>query len=269
MSGCRIARDSQAPEPEARVLRGHVCDVHRPVVGGMLANPREVVLPERRARHDAEPVLGKPCDGEVALDPATAVEHLGVGHAPDLAGDAVRAEPFEELGRPLARHVDLRERRLVEERRRLAAGDVLGADRRRPQLPRPAARAQRLVPAHRVRLEPVRTLPARLLAEHGPELHEPRVRRREAQRPARLPLVAGVLHVVVRLVDLLRAGERVLRATDTRRRSASSPCARRRATAFLRRSTRRRACPSLPRPRARGRRSLPRPRTRGRRRARG
>ncbi len=52
-------------------------------------------------------------------------------------------------------------------------------------------------------------LPARLLAEGGAELGEPRVGRREPQRPPGLPLVARVLHVVVGLVDLERARERV------------------------------------------------------------
>ena len=92
----------------------------------------------------------------------------------------------------------------------LAAGEVLGADRGRPEASRPAARAQRLVAARCIRLEPVRALPARLLAEGGAELLQPRVGRGDEQRPARLSLVPGVLDVVVRRVDLGRARERVL-----------------------------------------------------------
>ena len=65
-------------------------------------------------------------------------------------------------------------------------------------------------PLRGVGLEPVRPLPARLLAEHGPELAQPRVGRGDAERPPGLALVAGVLDVVVRLVDLAGAGERVL-----------------------------------------------------------
>src|SRR5262249_53972841 len=68
---------------------------------------------------------------------------------------------------------------------------------------------ERLVAAGGVRLEPVRALPARLLAEDGAELRQPAVGRREAERPAGAPLVAGVLDVVVRRVDLERARERV------------------------------------------------------------
>ena len=120
--------------------------------------------------------------------------------------------PLEEGGRALAGDVDLGEARLVEERGALAAGAVLGADRGRPQPPRPAAGPKRLVAGRRVRLEPVGPLPARLLAERGAELDQARVGGREAQRPSGLPLVAGVLDVVVGRVDLERARERVVAA---------------------------------------------------------
>ncbi len=69
------------------------------------------------------------------------VEHLGVRHAADVARDPVRAEPLEEVGRAGSGDIELRERRLVEQRRALATCDMLGADRGRPQLPRPAARS--------------------------------------------------------------------------------------------------------------------------------
>ena len=61
----------------------------------------------------------------------------------------------------------------VEERSRLAAGAVLRPDRGRPEPPGPAVGTERLVSGGGVRLEPVRPLPARLLAEHGAELAEP------------------------------------------------------------------------------------------------
>ncbi len=119
---------------------------------------------------------------------------------------------LEEVRRALARHVDLREGGLVEDGDCLAACQVLHADRGRPELPSPAARTKRLVAALRVRLEPVRALPAGLLPEHGTELLQARIRGREPQRPPRAPLVARELDVVVRLVDLPRPGERVLAA---------------------------------------------------------
>ena len=197
------------PQAEAGVLRGHVGDVDGAVVRRMLADPREVVLAERRARDDPESIVREPRHREVALDPAALVEHLGVRDAADIAGDAVRAEALEERCRALAGDVELREGRLVEQRGPLAACDVLGADGRRPELPGPPARAERLVACRRIRLEPVGALPPRLLPEDGTELGEPRIGGGDPQGPPGAPLVPRVLHVVVGLVDLLRACERV------------------------------------------------------------
>ena len=175
----------------------------------MLADPREVVLAERGARHDPEAIAGQTRHGEVALDAAARVQHLRVGHLADVARDAVRAEPLEESRSALPGHEDLRERALVEDRRGLTARPVLGPHGRRPELARPAARPQRLVPVRGIRLEPVRALPPGLLAERGSELLQPRIRRRHAERAPRGALVARVLDVVVGLVDLLRARQRV------------------------------------------------------------
>ena len=69
--------------------------------------------------------------------------------------------PSRKSAAPWPETLELRERRLVEQRGRLAAGAVLGADRGRPELPGPATRPERLVACGRVRLEPVRALPAR------------------------------------------------------------------------------------------------------------
>src|SRR5215210_5586050 len=89
---------------------------------------------------------------------------------------------------------------------------MLGADRGRPEPACPATRPQRLVSGGRVGLEPVCPLPARFLAEGCAELLEPWVRGGEAQRPARLSLVARILDVVVGRVDLDGAGQRVVAA---------------------------------------------------------
>ena len=209
VSGREHVAGARPPQAEARVARGDVLDCDRAVLRRVLADPGEVVPPERRAGDDAEAILRQPRHGEVALDPAPRVQHLRVGDRADLAGDVVVAEPLEQIRRALAGDLDLGERGLVEERSRLAAGAVLDADRRRPELARPPARAQPLLAARRVRLEPVRALPAGLLAERRTELLQARIGRREAQRPARLALVPRVLDVVVRGVDLGRAGERV------------------------------------------------------------
>src|SRR4029453_14599382 len=100
---------------------------------------------------------------------------------------------LEEGCRSLTRNLELREGALVEERCRLATGPGLGPARGRPQHPRPAARAERLVSGRGIRLEPVGALPARLLAEDGAELPQAPVRGRHAERPSSLALVARVL----------------------------------------------------------------------------
>jgi hypothetical protein len=141
----------------------------------MRADPGQVVLAEGGACDDPETILGEPRDGEVALNPAALVQHRRIGDRADVAGDLVVAEMFEEFGGALAGHFDLRERGLVEERGGLTGGLMLGPDRRRPQAPCPAAGAEGFVAGRRVGLEPVRPLPAGLLAESCAELLEARV----------------------------------------------------------------------------------------------
>ena len=176
-------------------------------------DPGKVVAAERRSGDDPEAVLGEARDREVALDPAALVQHRRVRDRTDVARDLVVTEPLEELGGSRAGHLDLREGRLVEDRGRLARRAVLRADRGRPEAARPAARTERLVSRGGVRLEPVRALPAGLLAEGCAELCEPRVGGGEAERPPGLALVAGVLDVVVRRVDLDGARKRVVAAS--------------------------------------------------------
>ena len=78
-----------------------------------------------------------------ALDPAAAVEHLRVGDLPDLARDVVVAQPLEELRGARPGDLELRERGLVEQRRRLAARPRARRRSRATSAPGPAARAQR------------------------------------------------------------------------------------------------------------------------------
>src|SRR6185436_10243103 len=93
------------------------------------------------------------------------VQHRGVDDRAHRLVDVIAAEPLEEAERAGADHLELRERRLVEQSRALARRHVLRLDRRRPEPAREAPRAPALVARVRVRLEPVRALPARLLAE--------------------------------------------------------------------------------------------------------
>ena len=80
-------------------------------------------------------------------------------------------------------------------------------------LARPAPGSEPLVAGGGIRLEPVRALPAGLLAERRAELLEDRVGRRHPQRTAGLALLVRVVDVVVGRVVLDRARQRVALAS--------------------------------------------------------
>ena len=114
---------------------------------------------------------------------------------------------------------------------RVTARERLGADRRAPVLAGPTARPRRRVAARRVRAEPVRALPAALLAELASELDEPRVRGRAAQRPAAGALLVRVVDVVVGRVHLDDTRDARSRGCGTARRSGGCPSSTCRTTA--------------------------------------
>ncbi len=269
VSGARISRAFGPQSPRQAYADVTSVDRDRAVAGSVLPDPGEIVPAEGRAGDDPEAIGREPRDREVAFDPAPRVQHLRVRDRADVPRNTVVAEPLEQLRGALARYLDLRERRLVEERRGLATGAVLGADRRRPVPARPAAWAQALVAGGGVRLEPVRALPAGLLAEGRSESLEARIRRREAQRPPSLALVPRVLDVVVRRIDLRRAGDRVLTGAVRRAEAARVHLPDVEARRLLDDPFR----DQLPHSRRhrpdRGRRIPPRPRSRARRSARG
>src|SRR4051794_34640688 len=101
-------------------------------------HPLAVVVAEGGAGDDREALLAEAGDREVALDPAAAVQHLGVGDLADAAPDPVVAEDFEEGLGSGALDLQLCERGLVEEGDGFAGRAVLGLDCRRPMLPGPA-----------------------------------------------------------------------------------------------------------------------------------
>ncbi len=152
-------------------------------------------------------------DRDVGLDAAAAVQHLRVDDAAERPVDVVRADPPQECRCSRAGHLELREARLVEQPCRLSGREVFGRDRGRPVLPRPSSRSQVLETLVLVGGEPVRPFPPRLLAELGAERLQPRVRGGCLQRPTRLRLLSWVPDVVVRRVDLVRLGERVVAVT--------------------------------------------------------
>src|SRR5207237_7548121 len=77
-------------------------------------------------------------------------------------------------------------------------------------MPRPPRRP--LEPIHRcgVRLEPVRSLPARLLAEAGAELGQAPVGGGDPERPSRLALLVRIVDVVVGRVNLNGPDQRIV-----------------------------------------------------------
>ena len=99
----------RSPESDARVRRRDVFDLDRPIAGRVVADPRQVVHPERRpGDHTKAPVV-ETRDREVALDAPALVQHLGISQRADRAGDPVVGQAFEIFRRAAASHLDLRE----------------------------------------------------------------------------------------------------------------------------------------------------------------
>ena len=88
-------------------------------------------------------------DRQVALDPAAAVQQLGVDDRPTGASTSLAHIRLEERDGARPDDLELGERGLVEQAGRLPRGQRLRADRRRPVLARPAARPEGLVAERR------------------------------------------------------------------------------------------------------------------------
>src|SRR4051794_37958295 len=86
---------------------------------------------------------------------------------------------------------------------------MLDTGRRRPVPPRPGVRTQRLVTGGGVGAVELDAFPSRLLTELGSVSAVPAIRRTRAERPTGHPLPAGIRDVVIGLVVLLGARERV------------------------------------------------------------
>ena len=144
-------------------------------------DPGEIVRREAGAGGDVKPVGGQPRHRQVAFDAAIRVQHLGVDQPARRPVDIVGADPGQRgLGVPALDH-ELGERALIEQADAFAHGPVFLADRGEPVLPAEAVFVARLDAVGR---EPVRPLPAELLAEAGAARFEPVVQRRAAQRAA-------------------------------------------------------------------------------------
>ena len=118
--------------------------------------------------------------GSISMPPPR-VAHRRVHHASRRDVDVARAQPLQPLQRTGPLHQELRVRRQVEQRRRLARGPALHADRVEPA--RPVERVRVLARRRNVRREPVRPLPARGLAEHRARGVQPLGQRRPPHAP--------------------------------------------------------------------------------------
>ena len=205
----RMSRARGPPQAETDPAGRHVTQPHGPVVGQVLAQPRGVVVADGRPGNQQVRVGRQAGHGQVGLDPAAPVEQLGVDDRADRAIDVVGAHPAR--GTRWRRDPRSRAWRTTSRRRARPPGGWrgLGTDRRRPMDAGPAARPERLVAGGRVGLEPVRALPAGLLAERRAQAVQDLVGRRGPQRAAGEALLVRVVDVVVRGVDLGRARQRV------------------------------------------------------------
>jgi len=166
------------------------------------------MVADRRPGHDQVAIDRPAGHGEVRLDAATPVEHLGVDDPPDRHVDVVGAQPLEERARAGPIDLDLGERALIEQAGRTPCRDSLRTNRRRPVLAGPTPRAGGLESRVLIPGKPVRSLPAGFFAEDGTQLGESRVCGRQAQRPASLAFFVRIVDVVVGRVDLGGPSER-------------------------------------------------------------
>ena len=81
--GIRYLRENIAgPRPHERQRSPVLGDIGQACVKArldMIGDPSEVVGAEARARHDIEVIFGEACHGEIALDAAARIQHLGIG----------------------------------------------------------------------------------------------------------------------------------------------------------------------------------------------
>ena len=99
----------RAPQPQAGAGAAHVIQRDRTVHRVVLAHPGQVMVAEGGPGDDEESILLEPGHREVALDPATTVEHLRVGDAAGGTVHLVVAEALQEGEGPGSADFDLGE----------------------------------------------------------------------------------------------------------------------------------------------------------------
>ena len=199
------ARGPQSPSVVQLEVRSKICAV--PSLGQVVAVPLQVGHAVRAARDDAEVLVAEPHHGEVRAEAAARREHRRVDDLAELHVHLPHRDLLHALERARADDVEDAERGEVEHRGAVAHRQVLGVDDRRPPARVPLGLAVvylvgELLEQRRVRVVPVRPLPAGGLVEDRVERLLALVERRAPDRPARLPLLARV-HDPVGLVEAL------------------------------------------------------------------
>ena len=181
-AGEDVAR-ARPPEPDRRPRGGHVDERGGAVSGQLVDEQLAVGHAVGAAGDDAELLVVQAHDREVGLEAAARAEHGRVDHASDRDVHLREHGSLQRVERARALHVEDRERGEVEQPGVLAHREMLGVDDRRPPARIPlglpwldaVALHQR-----RVRLVPLRALPACRLEEHRAKLLLPLVHRGDA-----------------------------------------------------------------------------------------
>ena len=186
------ARGPQSPSVDH--AGREVGELRRPVRREVVGEPLVVGHPVRASGDDAEVLVAEPHDREVGLEASARREPRRVDDPAD--GDVALAHRhlLQRVQRARAREVEDRERGEVEDPRAVSHGEVLGVDDRRPpaRVPlglAPADAVAVLLEQRRVRLVPLRALPAGRLEEDGAEFLLARVVWREPNVAVRGPLL--------------------------------------------------------------------------------
>ena len=204
------ARGPQRPRVDQAEVRSASCA--EPSAGRWSASHLWSAIPCAPPGDDAEVLVAEPHDRQVGLEAAARREPRRVDDASDGRVDLAHRHRLQRVERTGPGDVEDRERREVEDPRAVAHREVLGVDDRRPPARVPLGLAPPdpvavLLEQRRVRLVPLRTLPARRLEEDGAELLLALVVRRQPDVAVRRPLLERV-DDPVRLVEPL-AGSRL------------------------------------------------------------
>ena len=181
-----------------------------PSAGEVVGEPLLVGRAVGAAGDHPEELLAEPHDREVGLEAAAGREDRCVDDPPDRDVHLPHRHALHGGERAGPGDVEDREGAQVDHAGPVAHRQVLGVRDRRPPARVPLGLAPRhpvgvLLEERRVRLVPLRPLPAGRLEEHGAELALARVERRQANVAVRPPLLARVDDAVGLVEPLGRA----------------------------------------------------------------